>query len=108
MRKYIFFNTQNFCFEKIVPRYVRVNTIISSVEEVCHHFTQEGWSRVRLSKKKSYKDFLERVKELGEEEFMLDFHLEFLLVFHSKAQFHDHNLLHNGAILLQEKVIKFA
>lgn len=89
-----------------VPRYVRVNTIVSSIAEVCHQLSQEGWNRVQLNKKKaSYSDFIEKVKQLEKSQFMTDYHLDFLLVFPPSTKFFDHPLLLNGSILLQDKVI---
>lgn len=93
------------CFSFIsVPRYVRVNTLVSTVENVCNHLINEGWKQIKSKKKRGYDAFIEKVKSLNEDEFMLDFHLDFLLVFHPNAQFQDHELLHNGSILLQDKV----
>ncbi len=89
----------------VVPRYVRVNTLIcKSVDQVCDQFAQEGWIKVKLPKKSSYQDFIARVKCLDESEFLVDFHLDYLLVFPPNSQFHDHDLLKNGSILLQDKV----
>ncbi|KAI9555146.1 hypothetical protein GHT06_017661 [Daphnia sinensis] len=85
------------------PRYVRVNTLVSTTEKVCNQLIGEGWKQVRSKKKSGYEGFIERVKGLGENEFILDFHLDFLLVFPSTAQFYNHNLLTSGAILLQDK-----
>ncbi|XP_032780727.1 28S rRNA (cytosine-C(5))-methyltransferase [Daphnia magna] len=85
------------------PRYVRVNTLVSTTEKICNQLTGEGWKQVRSKKKSGYEGFIERVKGLGENEFILDFHLDFLLVFPSTAQFYNHNLLKSGAILLQDK-----
>lgn len=87
-----------------VPRYVRVNTLVSSVEKVSTMLMNEGWKQVKSKKKTGYKGFIERVKTLAENEFMMDFHLDFLMVFPPSAQFHNHELLKNGSILLQEKV----
>ena len=89
----------------VVPRYVRVNTLVcKSVDQVCDQFAQEGWIKVKLPKKSSYQDFIARVKCLDESEFLVDFHLDYLLVFPPNTQFHDHDLLKNGSILLQDKV----
>lgn len=95
----------NFLSFHLVPRYVRVNTLVSSAEDVCSQLAEEGWNLVRLKKKKtSYEEFLAKVRDLGEKDFLMDYHLDFLLVFPPSAQFHDHSLLLNGSILLQDKV----
>ena len=91
-----------FCFS--APRYVRVNTLVSSTEKVCTKLIADGWKQVKSKKKTGYEGFIERVRSLSENEFMMDFHLDFLLVFPSSAQFHNHELLKSGSILLQDKV----
>ena len=91
-----------FCFS--APRYVRVNTLVSSTEKVCTKLIADGWKQVKSKKKTGYEGFIERVRSLSDNEFMMDFHLDFLLVFPSSAQFHNHELLKSGSILLQDKV----
>jgi len=87
-----------------VPRYVRVNTLKCSVGDALEHLISEGWRRVRLARNATYADFIERVQSLKEdEEFLVDFHLDYLLVFPCGAQFHQHPLLKNGSFLLQDK-----
>ena len=87
-----------------VPRYVRVNTLVCSVEEAIRLLVDEGCVKVTLKKKSDYAAFLERVKNLSESEFLVDYHLEFLLIFPPKTQFHGHYLLENGSLFLQDKV----
>jgi len=86
-----------------VPRYVRVNTLVCSVEEAIRLLVDEGCVKVTLKKKSDYAAFLERVKNLSESEFLVDYHLEFLLIFPPKTQFHGHYLLENGSLFLQDK-----
>lgn len=103
--QYNFWERKQFSYPFIsAPRYVRVNTLVSTTEKICNQLTGEGWKQVHSKKKSGYEGFIERVKGLGENEFILDFHLDFLLVFPSTAQFYNHNLLKSGAILLQDKV----
>lgn len=77
---------------------------MSTTEKVTNKLKDEGWKLINLKPGASYDEFLHRVKKLGEDEFILDFHLDFLLIFPKGAQFHSHELLINGSILLQEKV----
>jgi putative methyltransferase len=77
---------------------------VSTTEKVCTKLIAEGWKQVKSKKKTGYEGFIERVKSLSENEFIVDFHLDFLLVFPSSAQFHNHDFLRNGSILLQDKV----
>ena len=90
-----------------VPRYVRVNTLVCSVEDVVKVLVDEGWLQVKLKKKSDYAAFLERVKSLSQEEFLIDYHLDFLLVFPAKTQFHEHHLMLDGSLFLQDKVSQF-
>jgi len=84
---------------------VRINTIICPIAEAIRQFVEEGWQQVIISETCDYTQFIAQVKNLKDDEFMIDFHLSFLLVFPSKTQFHQHFLLHNGSILLQDKVL---
>ncbi|XP_046994813.1 28S rRNA (cytosine-C(5))-methyltransferase [Schistocerca americana] len=85
-----------------LPRYVRVNTIYKSVEDVVKYFCSEGWEKMRI-KFKSYSQYLEKIRSLKEEQFMQDFHIKELLVFPPKTDFHEHDLYINGSIILQDK-----
>ncbi|KAK2716694.1 28S rRNA (cytosine-C(5))-methyltransferase-like isoform X1 [Artemia franciscana] len=84
-----------------VPRYARVNTLKAEVREVIEILKSEGW--ILKDKIISYEGFLDVVRGLSEDEFIVDFHLEYLLVFHSNTDFHDHELVKTGVILLQDK-----
>ena len=85
-----------------MPRYARVNTLKAEVREVIEILKSEGW--ILKDKMISYEGFLDVVRGLSEDEFIVDFHLEYLLVFHSNTDFHDHELVKTGVILLQDKV----
>ncbi|CAN9515765.1 unnamed protein product [Ophioblennius macclurei] len=79
-----------------LPRYVRVNTLKTTVEDVVDYMKRDGFTylgqAVRL-------DDL----TLKNKEFVKDLHLPELLVFSPKAQFHDHFLYKAGHIILQDK-----
>lgn len=85
-----------------MPRYARVNALKAEVREVIEILKNEGW--ILKDKMITYEGFLNMVRGLSENEFIVDFHLEYLLVFHSNSDFHDHELLKTGAILFQDKV----
>ncbi|KAK2716661.1 hypothetical protein QYM36_006966, partial [Artemia franciscana] len=89
--------------ESAMPRYARVNTLKAEVREVIEILKNEGW--ILKDKMITYEGFLNMVRGLSENEFIVDFHLEYLLVFHSNSDFHDHELLKTGAILFQDKVM---
>ncbi|XP_022101884.1 probable 28S rRNA (cytosine-C(5))-methyltransferase isoform X2 [Acanthaster planci] len=101
--------------EVILPRYVRVNTLKSTVHDVIQNFLEEGYhcilTREQASTKRqegqSANDICEMqadfVKTLKPRQFMCDVHLEDLLVFPPATDFHDHHLYRSGAIILQDK-----
>lgn len=94
----------NYCFVAFIPRYVRVNSLKSSVEEAINAFRDEGWTFIRYTEKDNYEGFLEKVSALGEGEFMVDLHIKDLLIFPPKTEFFKHNAYKEGLIMLQDKV----
>lgn len=89
-----------------IPRYVRVNTILQTASKAIDGFKKEGWNFVRYTDKQNYKEFLETVNSLGPEDFMLDIHVDDLLIFHPNTKFFNHAAYKNKQIILQAKVIK--
>lgn len=83
---------------------MRVNTLAISVNEAVEGFRDEGWILARCTEG-TYEAFLERVSNLGPEEFMTDMHIKELLLFPPNTQFYQHGAYKNGSILLQDKVI---
>ena len=52
----------------------------------------------------NYEDFLTLAQNLGEKQFVCDFHMpDYLLVFHPKTTFFDSKLYSNGSLILQDK-----
>ncbi|KAL0268730.1 UNVERIFIED_CONTAM: hypothetical protein PYX00_010553 [Menopon gallinae] len=85
----------------IKPRYVRVNTLQYTPDEVIKMFRDEGW--IFLQSCSDYESFLETVTNLKDDEFMKDFHVKEMLVFPPSAQFYKNELYLNGSIVLQDK-----
>jgi 25S rRNA (cytosine2278-C5)-methyltransferase len=79
-----------------IPRYVRVNTLLSSVADIQNEFSNEGY--VLLEKPGD--PFLG--KQFAPDELLND-----LLVFPSSSDFHTHPLLKSGKIVLQDKASCF-
>ncbi|XP_041859360.1 probable 28S rRNA (cytosine-C(5))-methyltransferase [Melanotaenia boesemani] len=79
-----------------LPRYVRVNTLKTTVEDVVDYFKRDGFS---------YQGQALRLDDLSmkKKDFVGDLHLPELLVFSPKADFHDHFLYKAGHIILQDK-----
>ncbi|NXE29153.1 NSUN5 methyltransferase, partial [Ardeotis kori] len=80
-----------------VPRYVRVNTLKTCVDDVIDFFKRQGYSY--LGKAAS----VEELKALSGKKFLLDLHLPELLVFPPQTDFHDNLLYTSGHIILQDK-----
>ncbi|XP_055604536.1 28S rRNA (cytosine-C(5))-methyltransferase [Uranotaenia lowii] len=67
------------------PRYVRVNTSVLALEGAIRLLQEEGWYQVE-EEFENYGSFLERVKTLGDSEFLVDFHFKEVLVFPNSAK----------------------
>ncbi|NXI64255.1 NSUN5 methyltransferase, partial [Anseranas semipalmata] len=80
-----------------VPRYVRVNTLKTCVDNVVDFFKRQGYSF--LGKAGS----VEELRTLSGKKFLLDLHLPELLVFPPQTDFHDNWLYTSGHIILQDK-----
>ncbi|KAK6620450.1 hypothetical protein RUM44_006851 [Polyplax serrata] len=83
------------------PRYVRVNTLHHTPDEIIKIFRKEGWSFVPTPN--DYTQFIDLISNLQDDEFTRDFHIKQLLVFSGKVQFYENELYKNGNILLQDK-----
>lgn len=80
-----------------LPRYVRVNTLKTTVEDVIDYFKREGFAYHG----QAYR--MEDLTTLKGKTFVGDLHLPDLLVFSTKTDFHDHYLYKAGHIILQDK-----
>ncbi|KAM4570728.1 28S rRNA (cytosine-C(5))-methyltransferase [Fundulus diaphanus] len=79
-----------------LPRYVRVNTLKTTVGDTVDYLKRDGFCYRGQALK------LENLT-LKNKDFMMDLHLPELLVFSPKADFHDHFLYKAGHIILQDK-----
>lgn len=79
-----------------LPRYVRVNTLKTTVEDAVDYLKRDGFSYLGQA---SRLDDL----TLKEKQFVGDLHLPELLVFSPKTDFHNHFLYKAGHIILQDK-----
>uniref|UniRef100_A0A0A1XSZ3 Putative methyltransferase NSUN5 n=1 Tax=Zeugodacus cucurbitae TaxID=28588 RepID=A0A0A1XSZ3_ZEUCU len=87
------------------PRYVRVNTNLLSMAEVFEMLATEEWRKKELVNSGSYNDFLEALTKLEEDEYMVDLHLEDLLIFHWKQKHYwaCHPYVKDKKFMLQDK-----
>lgn len=79
-----------------LPRYVRVNTLKTTVEDVVDYLKRDGFAY--LGQASRLEDLTLKVKY-----FVKDMHLPELLVFSPKTDFHEHFLYKAGHIILQDK-----
>ncbi|XP_054637629.1 probable 28S rRNA (cytosine-C(5))-methyltransferase isoform X2 [Dunckerocampus dactyliophorus] len=80
----------------LLPRYVRVNTLKTTVEDAVDYLKRDGFSY--LGEASKLDDLTLKARE-----FVKDLHLSELLVFPPKTDFHDHFLYKAGHIILQDK-----
>lgn len=85
------------------PRYVRVNTLMMTVDQAINGFIEEGWNLFPASE--NYHSFLETLSNLEESTFLQDFHIPELLVFPHGTAFFNHPAYKTGEIILQDKVL---
>ncbi|XP_069683821.1 28S rRNA (cytosine-C(5))-methyltransferase [Periplaneta americana] len=85
------------------PRFVRVNTLVLTVNDALKYFRDEGWKLIPYNENDNYSTFLDKVSALSEDEFVQDFHIKELLIFPNKTEFYEHELYLNGSIILQDK-----
>ncbi|KAH0552412.1 hypothetical protein KQX54_009645 [Cotesia glomerata] len=99
-------NTSNDKIEKTIkkvekPRYVRVNTLIMSVEDAIQEFKNDGY--ILLPKSPNYKSYLKSLESLDTFSFIQDYHVRELFAFKAGTAFYDHDGYHSGALVLQDK-----
>ncbi|XP_046830934.1 28S rRNA (cytosine-C(5))-methyltransferase [Vespa crabro] len=83
------------------PRYVRVNTLLLSVNEAIQNFEYEGWSL--LLEYTDYSSYLKLISNLSKPYFTKDYHIPELLVFPHGTLFFNHSSYKNGELILQDK-----
>ncbi|XP_055905914.1 28S rRNA (cytosine-C(5))-methyltransferase [Eupeodes corollae] len=86
------------------PRYVRVNTNVLSMDKAFQMLEEEEWIR-NDAKFETYPEYLEAICALKENEYLVDMHVDNLLVFHpsKKRYWACHNYVYEKKFLLQDK-----
>eukprot|EP01132_Coremiostelium_polycephalum_P010820 gene10820-13257_t len=85
----------------VLPRYVRINTIAknSSIDKAIKTFKDEGY-QLQVDNGGGGRDM---IKSISGKEMIQDKDFPEILVFPSNIDLHDHKMLHNGEIILQDK-----
>ncbi|XP_075052762.1 28S rRNA (cytosine-C(5))-methyltransferase [Mixophyes fleayi] len=83
-----------------VPRYVRVNTLKTSMADVITCFKRQGYTY--LGKARSIQELVNFVQKPGKR-FLQDLHVPNLLVFPPQTDFHKDSLYTTGHLILQDK-----
>ncbi|XP_071511463.1 28S rRNA (cytosine-C(5))-methyltransferase-like [Diadema antillarum] len=104
--------------EILIPRYVRVNLLKTSVDEVVDHFIRAGYTcvmtpeEVTVERSGSSAQHISCLsvnvaRTLGKYDFAADLHLDDVLVFAAGTDFHNHPLYLTGDIILMDKASCF-
>ena len=90
------------------PRYARVNTLCNNIHTIGEQLREEGWVEVMYDKSQvDSTQFLKKVSNLKENQYLVDLHIPNLLVFPPKSQLYDHGLVKDGSLMLQDKASCF-
>ncbi|XP_073526855.1 28S rRNA (cytosine-C(5))-methyltransferase [Phyllobates terribilis] len=84
----------------VLPRYVRVNTLKTSMDDVMTYFKRQGYTY--LGKARSIQELIDFGQKSGKL-FLQDLHIPNLLVFPPSTDFHKDSLYTAGLIILQDK-----
>ncbi|KAH8417243.1 hypothetical protein KR222_007042 [Zaprionus bogoriensis] len=87
------------------PRYVRINTNLYSIAEALEYLAGEEWRRKELDADASYADFLAAVRNLEEDQFLIDINATGVLIFHHKwrSYWASHEFVQCKKLILQNK-----
>ncbi|XP_066584129.1 28S rRNA (cytosine-C(5))-methyltransferase [Prorops nasuta] len=83
------------------PRYLRINTLLLSINGAISYFQDNGWEL--LSKPKDYSRYLEILSRLSDSFFLQDFHIPELFAFPPNTNFFYDEYYKYGKLILQDK-----
>ncbi|KAJ3828230.1 S-adenosyl-L-methionine-dependent methyltransferase [Lentinula raphanica] len=81
----------------LIPRYVRINTLLWEIEEAMQYFASKGFV---------LKEYLQ-ISSTSKKEFAKDEHIPALLLFHPDVSFQDDDAYKAGKVILQDKASCF-
>ncbi|XP_075148610.1 nop2/Sun-like domain containing protein 5 [Haematobia irritans] len=89
----------------VKPRYVRINRNLLNVNDAHAMLADEQWRKKETTPFERYEDFLKAVMELEEDEYMMDMHVDDLLIFHPKNKHYwaSHQYTKEKRFMLQDK-----
>ncbi|XP_013097732.1 28S rRNA (cytosine-C(5))-methyltransferase [Stomoxys calcitrans] len=89
----------------IKPRYVRINRNLLGINDALAMLADEQWRKKDHPPFENYDDFLKAIKELEEDEYMMDMHVDDLLIFHPKNKHYwaSHQYTAEKRFMLQDK-----
>ena len=79
-----------------LPRYIRVNTLVSTVSKVTESLSSDGYKLIETSQ---IPDQTAGIKWMA-----VDDHIDNVIALPPKTDLHSHKLVKRGAIILQDKV----
>ncbi|KAK7790244.1 hypothetical protein R5R35_001046 [Gryllus longicercus] len=82
-------------------RYIRINTLLVTINGTIQRLIDDGWQLKDTPE--NYELFIKCASKLGDTQFMKDYHLDDVLIFPPKSDMHEHKLVENGSLLLQDK-----
>ncbi|MFH4981962.1 hypothetical protein AB6A40_008671 [Gnathostoma spinigerum] len=89
--------------EVLVPRYARVNTLVRSVEETVAELKTSGWKVKRISNAENDSEYRNAIKGMSKSDVYFDPHIDTLLIFPPRCDLHDHWMVNDGTLVLQDK-----
>ncbi|VDK44560.1 unnamed protein product [Anisakis simplex] len=96
-------NDDGTSMRRMIPRYARVNTLKWSFDEALKALEQEDWIIERIESTQDMEVFRECVKNMAENQIIIDPHIENLLLFRGDLDLHSYWIVDEGYVLLQDK-----
>lgn len=86
------------------PRYFRVNTLITTLDEILKKLLDLKFTKLKTPK--TYTKMLDLIKsdKFKGNAFIQDIHIKELLIFNSKIKFYNLEEYKNGSLIIQDKV----
>ncbi|KAF8778593.1 putative 28S rRNA like protein [Argiope bruennichi] len=86
-----------------LPKYVRVNTLLTTVSDVLKNLRKEGYREIYYGENTSEKDYLDLVRNLETGNFLIDYHFKDLLVFASSENLTTWSLYQKRHVYIHDK-----